>query len=86
MSYFKMFIEICFDKIFLLPGDILDRVPLLAAAPVHPDLEDDVPGRVVGGEGVVGGLQRPQQPVQGPRPVEGQHYYPGVGEAVGGKV
>ena len=75
-----------FYKIFLLPGDILDRVPLLAAAPVHPDLEDDVPGRVVGGEGVVGRLQRPQQPVQGPRPVVGQHDYPGVREAVGGKV
>ena len=81
-----MFIEICFDKIFLLPGDILDRVPLLAAAPVHPDLEYDVPGRVVGGEGVVGRLQRPQQPVQGPRPVVGQHDYSEVGEAIGGKV
>ena len=76
-----MFI-LCFDKIFILPSDILDRVPLLAAAPVHPDLEYDVPGRVVGGEGVVGRLQRPQQPVQGPRPVVGQHDYPGVGGKV----
>ena len=81
MSYFKMFI-LCFDKIFILPSDILDRVPLLAAAPVHPDLEYDVPGRVVGGEGVVRRLQRPQQPVQGPRPVVGQHDYPGVGGKV----
>ena len=79
-------IEKYFYKLFLLPGDILDRVPLLAAAPVHPDLEYDVPGRVVGGEGVVRRLQRPQQPVQGPRPVVGQHDYPGVREAVGGKV
>ena len=29
-----------------------------------PDLEDEFPARVVGGEGVVSSLQRPQQPQQ----------------------